>query len=100
MRRRAGEPGFVGEAVGDILGSVVRDTMMVWRWGSARRERARNDRNAAETERKALAQHQKWLQAVTNQMARGKAGDASPEEAAAALRGRGGRPNKLDEKWF
>lgn len=100
MRRRAGEPGFVGEAVGDILGSVVRDTMMVWRWGAARRARTRAEREALEAERKALAQHQKWLDTVTNQMARGKAGDASPEEAAAALRGRGGRPNKLDDKWF
>jgi hypothetical protein len=65
----------------------------VWRRVAARRR-------AFEAERKAEAQRHAWLAMVQRQHVRGTAGDASQADARAALSGRGGRPNPLDDRWF
>jgi hypothetical protein len=86
--------------LGDIVVSAGRDAVSLWRWGAARRARAQAEQDARAAEREVRAQHEKWLKMVEQQMARGRAGDASQQEAQAALSGRGGRPNELDDRWF
>lgn len=68
-----------------------------WKADAARRRAIRQSRRA-ELRARELANEK--LQQVERQMARGAAGDASQEEAREALRGRGGRANPLDERWF
>jgi hypothetical protein len=45
-------------------------------------------------------QQQEWFERVKRQQARGRAGFADEAAARAALRGRGGRPSSLDDRWF
>ena len=68
--------------------------------GSEQRARARAARKARADERASREQQRKWFEAVERQKARGEAGFASEAEAQAALRGKGGRPSKLDDDWF
>jgi hypothetical protein len=90
---------------------LARDVGMVWRFCRNRAARARQLREAREADRLArrqmeiserLQQEQRrqWLEMVQRQNIRGHAGNATPEEARQALRGRGGRPNPLDDRWF
>lgn len=74
---------------------------------AARRERRRavKEQRRAElamriAERRAELLARERLRRVQLQMARGSAGNASPQQAREALRGRGGRANDLDERWF
>jgi len=81
-----------------------------WSFGrgrAARRERRRaaKEQRRAElamriAERRAELLARERLRRVQLQMARGSAGDASPQQAREALRSRGGRANDLDERWF
>lgn len=80
---------------------------VVGRWASRRRERRRaaKEQRRAElamriAERRAELLARERLRRVRLQMARGSAGNASPQQAREALRGRGGRANDLDERWF
>jgi hypothetical protein len=92
------------ETMGDAVAQAGRDALWLWRLAAARSARAQAKRQAAqqasENERKAKEQRRKWLEHVRKQMARGEAGDASQEDARSALRGRGGRPNPLDDQFF
>jgi hypothetical protein len=63
----------------------------------AERLASRQSRNNDRIQRE---QRRQWLEMVERQNIRGHAGNATPEEARAALRGRGGRPNPLDDRWF
>ncbi|MBV9152697.1 MAG: hypothetical protein JO204_13065 [Alphaproteobacteria bacterium] len=84
---------------------------MIWRFGRNRAAKAKQRREAREAERLARKQmeinermqqeqRRQWQEMVQRQNVRGHAGDATPEEARQALRGRGGRPNPLDDRWF
>ena len=66
----------------------------------AREAEARAQRAALEAERKAAAQLKEWREIVEQQKSRGRAGFAGEAEAAAALRGRGGRSSPLDGRKF
>jgi len=88
-----------------------RDVDMIWRFCRNRTARARQKHQAREieernrrqmesNERLQSEQHRQWLEMVERQNIRGHAGDATPEEAREALRGRGGRRNPLDDRWF
>jgi uncharacterized protein HemX len=68
--------------------------------GRARRERRRAQHQARVAEREAEKQHQKWRELVERQNVRGKAGNATYDEAAEALHSAGGRPNPLDQRKF
>lgn len=61
---------------------------------------ARLRRRELRAEQAARRQRRAWLEIVKQQMAYGSAGDASREEARAALSGRGGRASKFDEEFF
>src|ERR1700744_1580944 len=80
---------------------LIRDVGMIWRWGRARAARAQARREEQEAARRARRQmeiseriqseqRRQWLEQVQRQNVRGHAGDATPEEARQALRGRGG----------
>ena len=85
----------LGRFLGELVMGVVSGAG--WLFGSGAPDvRAR----AEEEARASRAQQKKWLEEVSRQMARGKAGDASQKDARAALRGRGGRPSKLDDRMF
>jgi len=66
----------------------------------ARAEQRRAERASRQAERQAAELARERLRRVEEQMARGKAGDATEAQAREALQGRGGRPNKLDERMF
>ncbi len=87
---------LLGEALGQLVIGVFRGGMFLLRLNP----RARAARKARADERASREQQQKWFAAVARQKARGEAGFASEAEAQAALRGKGGRPSKLDERWF
>jgi hypothetical protein len=76
-----------------IFWSIAR-TGFVWGARARARGRARAD------ERTSRRRQQQWLDGVRRQKARGEAGDATQDEARAALRGRGGRQSELDERFF
>ena len=63
-------------------------------------KRAAAKRRALQAQRDSDAQRKAWLEMVQRQHVRGTAGDATQADARAALSGRGGRPNPLDEGWF
>jgi hypothetical protein len=92
--------GLLGEAVGYLVLGLVQGGMCLLGLGSERRARARAARKARADQRASREQQRKWFEAVERQKARGEAGFASELEARAALRGRGGRPSKLDGRWF
>jgi hypothetical protein len=77
---------------------LIRDVFLLSRWmvGASPRTRARRQARAAE--RASRARQQQWFEGMQRQMARGKGGYASPEEARKALRGRGGRRSPLDDR--
>lgn len=58
------------------------------------------ERAARAHERASRRQQREWYEAVARQKSRGKAGFADEAAARAALRGRGGRPSNLDDRWF
>ena len=65
------------------------------------RDAARLARRQMEnSERIQQEQRRQWRELVERQNVRGHAGNATPDEARAALRGRGGRANPLDDRWF
>lgn len=65
------------------------------------RDAARLARRQMEiSERIQQEQRRQWLEMVQRQNVRGHAGNATQEEAREALRGRGGRANPLDNRWF
>jgi hypothetical protein len=91
--------------------NLGRDVGMIWRFCRNRAARARVRREEQEaarlarrqmetSERIQQQQRRQWMQMVERQNVRGHAGDATPEEARQALRGRGGRANPLDDRWF
>src|SRR3954454_482517 len=94
----------VGEAVVEggllVVRGIFRTGMFLFRMGSLSAARGRAARKARADERASREQQQKWLEAVERQKARGDADFASEAEARAALRGKGGRPSKLDDRWF
>jgi RPA family protein len=92
-------------------GMFAQNMAQAWRLVTAKRAQKRLEREQEEKERQAREraeqqaaaaeqQRQKWFEQVERQMARGTAGNASREHARAALRGRGGRPNPLDDTLF
>jgi hypothetical protein len=85
---------------GELVGGLWNLGAQTMRDAETLSTQANAARAARAAERASRMQQQKWLDDVRRQNARGKAGNASPEDAAAALRGRGGRPNKLDNEWF
>jgi hypothetical protein len=92
--------GLLGEVVGNLIMAVVHGGRSLFGSGSERRARARAARKARADERASREQQQKWFEAVARQKARGEAGFASEAEARVALRGKGGRPSALDDRWF
>jgi hypothetical protein len=66
----------------------------------AREAEARARREMQKAEREAEARLKEWREIVEQQKARGRAGFAGEAEAAAALRGRGGRSSPLDGRKF
>jgi hypothetical protein len=92
--------GSTGRALAEIINQAGRDVGWLAKLfaGAGRRSQARW--KAREDQRASQAQQKKWLEQVSRQMARGTAGDASQEDARAALQGRGGKPSDLDDKWF
>jgi hypothetical protein len=92
------------QGLGEAVAQTGSDVIGLWLRARARKAQAQAQRlaeqQARENERKAKDQRRKWLEHVRKQMARGEAGDASQEDARAALRGRGGRPNPLDDQFF
>ncbi len=90
----------LGQAVGEILGMILLSISQAGQRMAAARERAKAEQKAREAEAASRAQQERWLEEVNRQKARGHAGNASPETARAALGGRGGRPSKLDDRWF
>jgi len=58
------------------------------------------ERAARAHERAARQQQREWYETVARQKSKGKAGFADEAAARAALRGRGGRPSNLDDRWF
>ena len=66
----------------------------------AEAEEQETEEAGREAERQARELAREKLKRVEGQMARGTAGDASEEQARDALRGRGGRTNKLDDLSF
>jgi hypothetical protein len=69
----------------------------------AQRQRAHEKevaRKMRDNERASRRQQQEWLAEVRRQKSRGSAGFADEAAARAALRGRGGRPSNLDDRWF
>src|SRR3954451_13918760 len=95
---------LIGEAGVDavrVAGRVIfRTGLFLFRVGSLSAARGRAARKARDDERASREQQQVWLKAVERQKARGDAGFASEAEARAALRGKGGRPSQLDDRWF
>jgi len=79
----------IGADIGRFLDSCFVEARRIRMWRRARKDR----REHARAEEAAL-------KLVQGQMARGRAGDATEAQAHEALRGRGGRANKLDERWF
>jgi hypothetical protein len=66
----------------------------------ARRMARDAERAARAHERASRRQQREWYEAVARQKSRGHAGFADEAAARAALRGRGGRPSNLDDRWF
>jgi hypothetical protein len=92
--------GSTGRAIGEILNQAGQDVWWLAKLFAGAGGKAAARRKAREDQRASEAQQKKWLEQVSRQMARGTAGDASQEDARAALRGRGGKPSDLDDKWF
>jgi hypothetical protein len=92
----AGVPETPGGMIGLLLATALRSVSGLGSRGAERRAR----RQAEHDERMARRQRQQWLELVQRQMARGRAGDASQQDAITALRGRGGRSSKLDREFF
>src|SRR4051812_36668392 len=95
---------MLGSAVGDVVRVAFRVTfgvgMFALRMGSLGFARGRAARQARAGERASRRQQKTWFEAVERQKARGDAGFASEAEAQAALRGKGGRQSKLDDRMF
>ena len=87
-------------SLGSMLGLVIVGLLQSVSGSSVRRAKRRARREAAHAEHKARLQRQQWFALMQKQMARGSAGDASPDEARAALRGSGGRASKLDKEFL
>jgi hypothetical protein len=66
----------------------------------AKRTARMTERTARANERASRRQQREWHEAVARQRSRGHAGFADEAAARAALKGRGGRPSNLDERWF
>jgi hypothetical protein len=66
----------------------------------AEAERRRAERASLKAERQAQKLAQERLRQVERQMVRGRAGFGRQEQARAALRSRGGRPNPLDGRKY
>jgi hypothetical protein len=69
---------------------------------AAQAKRAARDaeRERRAYERASRRQQREWREEVERQRAKGKAGFADEAAARDALRGRGGRPSNLDDRWF
>jgi hypothetical protein len=80
---------------------AIRQAAEASRIKAEARDAARRARRQTESnERIQREQRRQWFEQVQRQNVRGHAGNATQEEARAALRGRGGRPNPLDDRWF
>src|SRR4051794_23944490 len=95
---------MLGESISGLVGGVLRCSfrtgMFLYRVSALSGARTSATHDARIAERESRDQQQKWLEAVERQKARGDAGFASEADAQAALRGKGGRPSKLDDRWF
>jgi hypothetical protein len=95
---------MAGAGILTILATFIVGVWELMAAGRKRRAEAQAAKQAERTrradERAARAQLQQWREMVERQMSRGHAGNASAEEAAAALRGRGGRVSPLDDRWI
>lgn len=85
---------------GILIGGLLEASEASRLRGVEKRARARAVKDARKAERASQAQRQRGLDEVRRQMARGDAGDATQEDARAALRGSGGRRSELDDRWF
>jgi hypothetical protein len=82
--------------LGILIAGVVQSASASRIRGAERRARW----EAARAEHQARLRRQQWYSLVQQQLARGSAGDASADQAMAALRGSGGRVSKQDEEYF
>jgi hypothetical protein len=88
------------EVVGETIGGIFR-----WAFGlsasqCASAEQRKAERYARAAERRTRQRANEWFDQVDQEKTRGDARFASPEEARAGLRGRGGPPNPLDDRRF
>ena len=92
-----------GEVVGETIGGIFR--LGLWAFGLSASQRARAEQRKAEryaraAERRAKQRAHEWFDQADQEKTRGDARFASPDEARAGLRGRGGPPNPLDDRRF
>jgi hypothetical protein len=85
-----------------ILGQLVADLITYGQMAKARadekRLKTRAARQAVVAERESRAQRERWLNFVRQQNSKGTGGDLDQRRAREALRGRGGRRSKFDDR--
>jgi hypothetical protein len=91
---------MLGEALADLIRLVFGGVARLMAWDRSSSLRRASERAARDAERRAEKQMKEWRELVERQMSRGKAGNATQEQAQEALRGRGGLPNPLDDGWY
>ena len=95
--------GGLGTVVAYLIAGLIQIVVgifrvLLWVFGLSREARLR--REAARAEHAARVQRQQWFELMQKQMARGTAGDATAEEAVAALHGSGGNSSTHDKEFF
>ena len=83
-----------------LLAILIVGIMDAFSASRVRGAEGRARRQAARAEHRARIQRQQWYDLTQRQMSRGSAGDASPDDARAALRGVGGRASRHDDEFF
>ena len=86
--------------LGTVIGGVREYAAQSRNDELERKLRALQEKQARADERASLERQRRWLEFAEAQKSRGKAGNATPEQAHDALSGRGGRRSDLDDKWF
>ena len=93
--------GSLGYGVLLLIGDSISDAMAPYREQRKAREAERRAQREARKMRERAEQSARQLFAqVEREMARGRAGFATQDQARAALDGRGSDGNDLDERWF
>jgi hypothetical protein len=91
------DSGFAG-----VLGQMIADLIAYAQIRKARaaekRLKALAAKQAVVVERESRAQRERWLKFVRQQNSKGTGGDLDQRRAREALRGRGGRRSKFDDR--